>query len=106
MKDMMDGALEGAADAFDNFKTPPLADDLKDSLIDFYDAVMTVKNNIQNIYIVLIFKMMGKVFDCFNEIVGVLGVPSIPDPLGQIPKVIVDMEKIMEFVGGLPMSMV
>lgn len=65
-----------------------------------------VKDNISNIYIVILLKMMGAVFKCFNEILGVIGVPSIPDPLGKIPQILTDAMTIMKFVMGLPMSLV
>ena len=65
-----------------------------------------VKDRISSIYIVVILKMVNAVFDCFNQIIGVLGVPSIPDPLGKIPQIAMDAVNVMEFVGGLPMSFV
>lgn len=44
-----------------------------------------VKDNISNIYIIVLLKMINAVFDCFNQIIGIIGVPTIPDPLGKIP---------------------
>lgn len=65
-----------------------------------------VKDNIMNIYTVVLLKMMAAVFKCFNQILGVIGVPSIPDPLGKIPQVVTDAVKVMQFIMGLPMSLV
>lgn len=65
-----------------------------------------VKDNISNIYIVVLLKMLGAVFKCFNQILGVIGVPSIPDPLGRVPQIIADAVSIMQFVMGLPASLV
>lgn len=65
-----------------------------------------VKNNISNIYTIVLLKMMNAVFDCFNQIIGIIGVPTIPDPLGKIPQIMSDAEKIMTFINGLPMSLI
>lgn len=100
------GAVAGVSEVFANFETPSIPDDIKETIEDFKDAITMVKNNIMNIYTVVLLKMMDAVFKCFNQILGVIGVPSIPDPLGKIPQVVTDAVKIMEFVMGLPMSLV
>ena len=79
------GVASGISEAFANFETPTIPDDIKETIEDFKDAIIMVKDNISNIYIVVLLKMMGAVFKCFNQILGVIGVPSIPDPLGKIP---------------------
>jgi hypothetical protein len=80
-----DGVVAGITESFENFEMPSIPDDIKEMIEDFKDAIIMVKNNISNIYIIILLKMMGAVFKCFNQIVGVIGVPSIPDPLGKIP---------------------
>ena len=97
---------EGMAGAFENLQAPEFPDDVKHTLEDFKDALIMVKDNISNIYIVVILKMIGAIFDCFNQIIGVLGVPSIPDPLGKIPQLLSDINNVMTFVMGLPMSLI
>ena len=101
-----DGVTAGISESFANFEMPAIPDDIKEMIEDFKDAVIMVKNNISNIYIIILLKMMGAVFKCFNQIIGVIGVPSIPDPLGKIPQVLSDSVNIMQFIMGLPMSLV
>lgn len=100
------GVAEGMSGAFENLQAPEFPDDVKHTLEDFKDALIMVKDNISNIYIVVILKMIGAIFDCFNQIIGVLGVPSIPDPLGKIPQLLSDINNVMTFVMGLPMSLI
>jgi len=95
-----------AKDAFKQLKMPEMPSDIKDTFVDLYDAIIMVKDNISNIYIVLLMKLIGQILDCFNEIIGILGVPNIPDPLGRIPQLIADAQKVFEFVMGLPTSFV
>lgn len=101
-----EGVKAGISESFANFETPAMPDDVKETIEDFKDAIIMVKDNIMNIYIVVLLKMMSAVFKCFNQILGVIGVPSIPDPLGKIPQVVTDAGKIMQFIMGLPMSLV
>lgn len=100
------GVKEGISGAFENMKAPEIPDDVKKTIEDFKDAIVMVKDNISNIYIVVILKMIGAIFDCFNQIIGVIGVPSIPDPLGKIPQLLSDINNVMTFVMGLPQSLV
>lgn len=79
---------------------------MKETIEDFKDALIMVKDNISNIYIVILLKMMAAVFKCFNQILGVIGVPNIPDPLGKIPQILMDAMNIMKFIMGLPMSLI
>lgn len=104
--DQMKTLAANSTGTFKSIQTPQLPDDLLESIEDFKDAVMMVKDNISNIYTVLLLNMMDNVFSCFNEITGVIGVPTIPDPLGQIPQVVKDAKSIMEFVMGLPDSLI
>lgn len=60
------GVKDGIAGAFENMKAPEIPDDIKKTIEDFKDAIVMVKDNISNIYIVVILKMIGSVFDCFN----------------------------------------
>lgn len=101
-----EGITAGISESFANFETPAMPDDIKETIEDFKDALVMVKDNIMNIYTIVLLKMMGAVFKCFNQILGVIGVPSIPDPLGKIPQIITDAMKVMEFIMGLPMSLV
>ena len=100
------GIEDGISESFENFEMPAIPDDIKEMIEDFKDAIIMVKNNISNIYIIILLKMMGAVFKCFNQIIGVIGVPSIPDPLGKIPQVLSDAVNVMQFIMGLPMSLV
>lgn len=100
------GVAAGITESFANFETPTIPDDIKETIEDFKDAIIMVKDNISNIYIIILLKMMGAVFKCFNQIIGVIGVPSIPDPLGKIPQILTDAVNVMQFIMGLPMSLV
>lgn len=100
------GVVAGIKESFANFETPTIPDDIKETIEDFKDAIIMVKDNISNIYIIILLKMMGAVFKCFNQIIGVIGVPSIPDPLGKIPQILTDAVNVMQFIMGLPMSLV
>ena len=101
-----EGVKAGISESFANFEAPTIPDDIKETIEDFKDAIIMVKDNIMNIYTVVLLKMMAAVFKCFNQILGVIGVPSIPDPLGKIPQVVTDAVKVMQFIMGLPMSLV
>jgi len=80
-----DGVAAGIQESFADFEAPTIPDGIKETIEDFKDAIVMVKDNIMNIYTVVLLKMMGAVFKCFSQILGVIGVPSIPDPLGKIP---------------------
>lgn len=80
-----DGVKAGIKESFANFEAPSIPDDVKETIDDFQDAICMVKDNIMNIYTVILLKMMGCVFKCFNQILGIIGVPSIPAPLSLIP---------------------
>ena len=96
---------EAAKDAFSKMKMPPMPDGLDESLKDLWDAVTMVVANIQNVFIVALFKLLEAVFKCFNQIVGVIGVPTLPYPLNILPTLIMNAIDIMTFVMGLPMSL-
>jgi len=91
----MNGIADGISESFANWEAPPIPDDVKETIEDFKDAIIMVKDNISNIFIVIILKMLNAVFKCFNEILGVIGVPNIPDPLGKIPQVLSDAMNII-----------
>lgn len=96
---------EAAADAFSKMKMPPMPDGIDESLKDLWDAVTMVMANIQNILIVALFKLLDAVFKCFNQIVGVIGVPTLPYPLNILPTLIMHATDMMTFAMGLPMSL-
>lgn len=43
-----------------------MPDDIKETIEDFKDAITMVKDNIMNIYTIVLLKMMEAVFKCFN----------------------------------------
>lgn len=61
-----EGITAGISESFANFETPAMPDDIKETIEDFKDALVMVKDNIMNIYTVVLLKMMGAVFKCFN----------------------------------------
>ena len=105
MKNQADEALKSAEGAFAKLKMPPMPDGIGESLSDMKDAVIHVALNIQNILVVVLFKLLEAVFKCFNQIIGVIGVPTMPYPLNVLPQLITQAIDIVMFVMGLPMSL-
>lgn len=66
MKKQADDALKSAKDAFSKLKMPPMPDGIDESLSDMKDAIIHVAMNIQNILVVVLFKLLEAVFKCFN----------------------------------------
>lgn len=100
------GLEGGIKQSWKNFRCPEMPPGIQTTLDDFIKAVMHVCANIQNVAIVVLFKLVEQVFDCLNQILGVLGVPEIPDPLGSIPKIVPDVIAIFTFITNLPISLV
>lgn len=100
------GLEGGIKQSWKNFRCPEMPPGIQTTLDDFIKAVMHVCANIQNVAIVVLFKLVEQVFDCLNQILGVLGVPDIPDPLGSIPKIVPDVIAIFTFITNLPISLV
>ena len=61
-----EGVKAGISESFANFEAPTIPDDIKETIEDFKDAIIMVKNNIMNIYTIVLLKMMEAVFKCFN----------------------------------------
>jgi hypothetical protein len=47
-------------------KMPPMPDGIGESLGDLADALQMVVTNIQNVFIVILFKLVESIFKCFN----------------------------------------
>lgn len=105
-KALLDQQANGAAGAFKNMKPPKLPVKIQQELEDLQKSVMQVVTNIPNIMIGILFGLIGQIFDAFNQIVGVIGVPSLPAPLSQIMTLIPSVTTIFQFIMGLPMSLV
>lgn len=105
-KDIAAGLGEGIQQSWKNFKCPEMPPGIETTLKDFIDAVMHVCSNIQSVAITVLFKLVGAIFDCLNQIVGVIGVPTFPDPLDKIMKLIPDAIAIFSFIANLPISLV
>lgn len=100
------GLEGGIKQSWKNFRCPEMPPGIQTTLDDFIKAVMHVCANIQSVAITVLFKLVEQIFDCLNQILGVLGVPEIPDPLGSIPKIVPDVIAIFTFITNLPISLV
>jgi hypothetical protein len=58
--------MASAKDAFAKMKMPPMPDGIDDTIEDIWRAVQMVVQNISNIFIVILFKLLEAVFKCFN----------------------------------------
>lgn len=86
--------VSSAKDAFKNLKTPELPSDILETVNDMRDSINMVKDNVSMIQIVMMMKMIGKIVDCLKQITDVIGVPSLPPPLDQLPQLIQSAEQI------------
>lgn len=82
-----------------------MPDGIDESIEDLWKSLQMVVSNIQNIFIVIVFKLIDCIFKCFNEIIGILGVPNLPYPLNIIPQLVPMVINIMMFIMTLPMSL-
>lgn len=105
-KDIAAGLGEGLQQSWKDFKCPEMPPGIEATLKDFVDAVMHVCSNIQSVAITVLFKLVGAIFDCLNQIVDVIGVPTFPDPLDKIMKLIPDAIAIFSFITNLPISLI
>lgn len=94
------------AGAFKNMKPPKLPTGIMQQIEDMTKAVMQIVQNIPMVLIGILFGLIGQIFDAFNQIVGIIGVPSLPSPLGDTMTLIPNVIEIIKFVIGLPMSLV
>lgn len=96
---------DSSKDAFAKMQMPPMPDGIDQSLDDMYKAVTSIATNIQNVFIVILFKLIECIFKCFNQIIGIIGVPTLPYPLNIIPQLVQQVDSIIAFTMGLPMSL-
>ena len=61
-----DAIADSAKDAFANMKMPPMPDGIDETFEDLWNALQTVVQNIPNVLIVVVFKLIEAVFKCFN----------------------------------------
>lgn len=101
-KDELSKSMTGA---FDNLRMPTMPDGLGEALEETWKSLTMVASNLQNVMLVVLFKLLEAVFKCFNEIVGIIGVPSMPYPLSLIPQLIPAVIDIAMFVITFPISL-
>lgn len=75
---------------------------LKATLLDLLSAIQSLCTTLPLVLINLIFQMLDVIVGLFNDIAGVIGVPSIPYPLNLIPNCISMMPDIMNFALQVP----
>lgn len=75
---------------------------LKATLLDLLSAIQSLCTTLPLVLINLIFQMLDIIVGLFNDIAGVIGVPSIPYPLNLIPNCISMMPDIMKFALQVP----
>ena len=84
---------------------PTMPDGLGEAIEETWKALMMVMSNLQNVMLVVLFKLLESVFKCFNEIIGILGVPTLPFPLNIIPTLVPSVIDIVMFVMTFPLSL-